>query len=606
MTVPKPLKIGVSLLLLCWNALLLPVSGQAPPGANQRVQLLIHRVDKDTASVPYAPYITRFNTYKEAYDYVQAIPATLVRKGYPLASVDSLAAQDTLLEAWLYTGQLFRWMQLASTGIDPKALQAAGFRESQFRNQLFETERLNQLMERLLQYYENNGYPFARVYLDSVHINGDSVNALLKADPSVAYRIDSIRLLGGAKLKSAFLQRYLLMPNGSLYSKEKLTQVDKRIRELTFLSLIQPADLSMLGSGATLNVYAKPRKSSRADFLLGFLPNANNSGKMQVTADVNLDLKNMFRNGESILFKWQQLQPKSPRLNLGYVQPYVLGSPFGVDLAFDLFKKDSSFLLLQAQVGIPYAVSAQQTAKLFFQWQLTSLLPGAVDTIAIRNQKKLPVNIDASVANIGLQFDWNRTDYRLNPRKGYEWRWTGTIGIKNIRKNNDILSINDPAYDYNKLYDSIRLRNYQLRLKAAGAHYLPVGKRATIKLGLQAGYYGSPEIFRNDLFQIGGYQLLRGFDEESIYATRYAVLTAEWRLLIDQNSYVLFFSDGGLSVNRFQDVNIQNQYISGGLGILYETKAGLLNLSFAIGKRNDVPFNLRSASKLHFGYINYF
>ncbi|HNP54900.1 MAG TPA: BamA/TamA family outer membrane protein, partial [Ferruginibacter sp.] len=403
-----------------------------------------------------------------------------------------------------------------------------------------------------------------------------------------------------------FLQRYLLIPNGSLYAKDKLTLVDKRIRELNFLSPVQAADLSMLGSGATLNVYAKSRKSSRADFLIGFLPNANNSGKMQVTADVNLDLKNMFRNGESILLKWQQLQPQSPRLNLGYLQPYIMGSPFGMDLAFDLFKKDSSFLLVNAQIGIPYAVSAQQTAKLFFQWQNTSLLPGGVDTIAIRNQKKLPVNIDASTANIGLQFDWNHTDYRLNPRKGYEWRWTGTVGIKTIRKNNDILSIADPGYDYNNLYDSIRLRNYQLRFKAVGAHYLPVGKRATVKLGLQAGYYGSPEIFRNDLFQIGGYQVLRGFDEESIYATRYAVLTAEWRLLIDQNSYVMFFSDGGLSVNRFQEVNIQNQFISGGLGILYETKAGLLNLSFALGKRNDVPFNLRSAAKLHFGYINYF
>jgi hypothetical protein len=39
---------------------------------------------------------------------------------------------------------------------------------------------------------------------------------------------------------------------------------------------------------------------------------------------------------------------------------------------------------------------------------------------------------------------------------------------------------------------------------------------------------------------------------------------------------------------------------------LFETKFGLLNLSYAIGKRNDIKFNIREASKIHFGYINYF
>jgi hypothetical protein len=53
-------------------------------------------------------------------------------------------------------------------------------------------------------------------------------------------------------------------------------------------------------------------------------------------------------------------------------------------------------------------------------------------------------------------------------------------------------------------------------------------------------------------------------------------------------------------------VNSNNQFTGVGLGILFETKAGLLNISYAAGKRNDVKFNLREASKLHFGYINYF
>jgi outer membrane protein assembly factor BamA len=120
------------------------------------------------------------------------------------------------------------------------------------------------------------------------------------------------------------------------------------------------------------------------------------------------------------------------------------------------------------------------------------------------------------------------------------------------------------------------------------------------------GIYNSPLIFRNELFQIGGNQLLRGFDEESIYATQYAVSTAEYRYLIGQNAYLFGFVDAGFVKNKYQRVNVSNQFISTGIGMLFETKLGLLNMSFAMGKRNDVPFNLSSAAKIHFGYINYF
>ena len=53
-------------------------------------------------------------------------------------------------------------------------------------------------------------------------------------------------------------------------------------------------------------------------------------------------------------------------------------------------------------------------------------------------------------------------------------------------------------------------------------------------------------------------------------------------------------------------MNVNNQFIGAGLGLVYETKLGLLNISYALGKRDDIKLNIREASKLHFGYINYF
>src|SRR5205085_8633012 len=105
---------------------------------------------------------------------------------------------------------------------------------------------------------------------------------------------------------------------------------------------------------------------------------------------------------------------------------------------------------------------------------------------------------------------------------------------------------------------------------------------------------------------IGGYRLLRGFNEESIYATKYAVFTAEYRFLTGVNSFLFGFTDIGFTNTRYQSVSFTNRFTSAGLGLSFETKFGLLNVSYAMGKRNDVKFDIRNASKIHFGYINYF
>lgn len=138
------------------------------------------------------------------------------------------------------------------------------------------------------------------------------------------------------------------------------------------------------------------------------------------------------------------------------------------------------------------------------------------------------------------------------------------------------------------------------------AHYFPVGKQATFKVALNGGVFISPGIFRNELFQIGGYRLLRGFDEESIYATQYGVFTAEYRYRLALNSFLFGFVDGGLVRNKYQTVDLKNSFIGIGLGLAFETKFGLLNISYALGKRDDVKFSIREASKIHFGYVNYF
>jgi len=593
-------------LMLCNGIFLTVANCQVPADKKATYQLRIQFVDKDSAFDPQPLKLqTAFADKTSSDSYIRELPALLSSQGYPTASVDSIFEHDAFTTIHLFLGKQYHWIKLVPDGIEKAAMDESRFSEKDYSGKLLNIQQLLKLQERVLNYYEKNGYPFAEVYLDSIRLDDDKMEALLRSKKGPIYNIDSIRVFGKAKISKNFLQHYLGIPNGSLYNKEKLEQVSKRILELPYLQEVQPNDITMLGSGSLLNLYLAPKRSSQANFLVGFLPGGE-SGKLQLTADVNLDLKNVLNAGERILFTWQQLQPKSPRLNLGYQQPYIFNSSFGFDFLFELFKKDSTFLQVNGLLGLQYLLSATQAGKIFVQWQNSFLLGTGVDTNQVKATKRLPPNIDVSAVNIGLDYDWSKTDYRLNPRSGNEIKITTSVGIKKTKRNNEIINLKDPLFNYASLYDSVKERSYQFRIKLSAAHYFPLGKQATFKAALNGGLFISPSTFRNELFQVGGYKLLRGFSEESIYATQYAVLTAEYRYRLALNSFLFGFVDGGWVRNKYQAVNIKNNFIGVGAGLAFETTFGLLNISYAVGKRDDVKFVLREASKIHFGYVNYF
>ena len=586
---------------------IIQVSTVAQKNTTEKIEynLIVHYKDSIKEPLPIL-LKTKFTGLDLTNNYVNSLTTLFANKGYLVSSVDSIWYLQNNVHIDLYVGKKYNWVQLRTNNIDKSLLLKVGYAPKNFSDKPLNILEIDLLKERLLNYYENEGFPFAAVYLDSIAINDDKISAVLMVNQGLVYRIDSITNYGKLKLNPKFLQQYLNITNGSIYKREKLKEVDKRMLELPYAQTEQPSTLNMLGSGSILNLYVNNKKSSEVSAIFGFLPDANNTGKLQVTGDVNLDLKNIFGAGESLLLKYQALQPKSPRLNLGYDKPYFLKTPFGLGFFFELFKKDSSFLQVNAQLGLQLNLTNKQSAKILVQWQNANLLQGGIDTNAIKFNKKLPANVDVKSVNVGITYDFRNTNYRFNPLTGSDVSVTALTGIKNIKKNNDILALKTTGFNFNKLYDSVKLKSYQIKLKIAAAHYFKISKSSTIKTAVNSGLYGSPTIFRNEVFQIGGYRLLRGFDEESIYATRYAVVSAEYRSLLSLNSYLFGFIDLGATQAKYQNVDTQNFFIGTGLGIAYETKAGLLNLSLALGKRNDVSFNIRQASKIHFGYINYF
>ena len=579
--------------------------------AQQNYQLNINGTDKDAEFLKTLQLQQSFISYPACREYTGKILPMLQAKGYITASIDSLRFDSTSAFLNLFVGDLYQWKTLDTKNTDPALLDAIGWNERQFSGSITDINLVQQTQERILIWYENNGYPFAKVYFDSIQIENGNITAQLKAEKGALYKIDSIRIFGPEKISNQVMQRYLDIPNGATYNRQKLKDISTKIQQLDYIEEEQPFDVTYLATGAVVNLYVKNRKRNRVNVLIGILPNNNQfaSQKTFITGEADLNLKNVLGAGETIGLQWQALQPQSQRLNIIYRHPYVFKSSAGFDFAFDFLRKDSSFVNINGQIGVRYNLSITQSGKIFLQLFQTILSEGGINRNLLLQTRRLPDIGDVSYKNIGLQYEVIKTNYRINPRKGIEFMATASAGTKKLKKNTSVTELKDPSdptFDFGTLYDTVKLKTYQFRIQSLLAKYLPVGRQSTIKTALNAGIFQSENIFRNELFQLGGYKTLRGFDEESQYLTQYAFATLEYRLFVSQNSYFNVFADGGWGKNKTNATNIDYTYIGTGLGLAIDAKAGIFNLAAAIGKRNDDPgFNLRRV-KIHIGFVSYF
>ncbi|MEP6846710.1 MAG: BamA/TamA family outer membrane protein [Panacibacter sp.] len=532
------------------------------------------------------------------------MPELLTTKGFISASIDSIKEDSSHVYITLFTGRKYLWEKLIVADENWPILNQLGYSSNAFNNKPFDQQKVTTVYTKLLDYFSNNGYPFAQLSLDSIILNENLITARLNIEKGTLYVIDTILIKGDGKISKEYLTRYLGIEEKSIYEQATLDRINTRLAELPFIVQSQPYSVTMLNTGAELNLFLQNRKSNQVNVLVGFLPsNPQAGGKLLVTGEANLNLRNPFGNGETLGINWQQLQSKSPRLNLLFQRPYLFHTPVGVNMNFELYKRDSLFLNIHGLLGAKYNLSTRASVTVSVQVDKTNLL--SVDTSTIKATKRLPDIIDLSSTTLSLQYDYNNTNYRFNPRKGNELQFIVGFGQKNIKQNNSILSIKDPLFNYASLYDTVQQKAYVFRSSVNAAHYFPIGRQATVKTALQGGWMQSPNYYENELFQIGGFKKLRGFDEESIYTNRFLIATLEYRYLLAQNSWLFAFTDLGNAAYTSNSSSYTHNYIGFGAGLAFETNTGIFNISWALGKRNDLNLDLRQ-SKIHIGFVSIF
>ncbi len=581
----------------------------------------LHIIPTDTDSLQLTTLLPYNNTYATAAITQQKLPQLLQQlyaQGYLAASFDSLQVDTTATKAYLHLGPPYKWVQLQAGNVPERMLSQAGYREKLYRKQAFNQNQLRALQEKLLRYAEDNGYPFSSIGLQNVQINNNGeVQAALLWDKQQLVIIDSVVINGKAKITNRYLQNYLDLKKGQTYNEKNIQAISTRIRELPFLEERQAADVLFIGKKAKVNLFLKPKKASKFNFLLGIIPqqgtsagtgsNPNNPDgrqRYQITGEGELHLQNALGAGEILELLFTSYPQNARELKTHVQYPYLPLLPIGADIKFDLYLRDTLYRDVSTYLGLQYLLKGNNYFKAFWSKKNSSIL--SVDSLKLINSEQLPELLDVKNTLYGIEYNFEQLDYRLNPRKGYTFNVVLGLGTKTVGSNNAILAIGDASnIDFKAQYDSLNVNKFQYQVKYSLQKYWGIGKLSTLKTGLSGAYISNQQTLQNELFRIGGNRTLRGFDEESIFTSMHHIFTLEYRYLLAQNSYFFGFTDIAYLQNKSRNTNLEDTPYGFGLGMSFETKAGVFGISYALGKQADNPINFRNG-KIHFGYINYF
>ena len=184
----------------------------------------------------------------------------------------------------------------------------------------------------------------------------------------------------------------------------------------------------------------------------------------------------------------------------------------------------------------------------------------------------------------------------FNPYQGWLINVNGGAGTNKIIKNINLENVN---------YDSVNLESSILEANLKLSYFQPIGKTSTILLRINSATKNSLNLSTNQLFRIGGLNTIRGFDEQSIFATSYAISTIEYRFLFDTHSRISVFYDLGWyeesSITKYK-TDIPYGF---GVGITFGTNAGMFTLNYGLGSQLGNPISFKTG-KIHFGFVNIF
>jgi translocation and assembly module TamA len=543
-------------------------------------------------------------TFKGLRDSTAILPARVAlaqrmgRLGWAEFSVDTFDLQGQHLRLESHLGRNYRVASLQLDGLNELSYQRGGFGRWGQRQKPLDWPLLRASLLACLDEYQDNGYPFAR--FDSLEVdfrgNDDTVltDIRYRFMPGKLVTLDTLIVVGDIRERREFVERFTGIYPGDVFDQSRIDNAQRILNGSIYFRNARTPLVEFTGEDkAKVTLRLDSRKSGKFDLLLGILPPRDADSKLQFTGLVDVQLVSpVFRAGELIQFRFDKLVGASQKLHLQYAQPYIFGSPIRIQGELDLLKQDTTFLTRFGKYAAGYAFNPNLSVRVYYKGKTSTLIS---TTAYVLDSTTTPPVLDAKDQTYGLGFEFENLDYRLNPRKG--WHITADVGIGRKR-------ILPNARLAESLYDGLQMNMSKREADFQAEWFRAWSKRMVLRLANRTYWLDQPQYFQNDLLQVGGSRSIRGFNENQFFTNFMTFFTLENRFILEENSYLFVFSDYAYLENVTGTERILRPF-GVGLGMTYETKAGMLSLTYAAGQAGAQSFQ-PSRGRIHIGLINQF
>ncbi len=439
------------------------------------------------------------------------------------------------------------------------------------KSKTFSTTNLDSIRKTINQHFVAKGFAFSRVKTEYQGLKNNRPQVRLSVDLGQKRKIDGLVLKGYEKIPKRFKKNLEKEFVGKDYEVGQLANLQKSLQNHPFVLLEQPPQTLFTKDSTQVFLQFQKKKSNTFDGIIGF--GNNESDKFSFNGTLNVAFRNMFNGFEDVSLYWQRNPNKGQTFDLKTSIPYLFKSNVGLDVQMNIYRQDSTFANVKMHPGLFYQMTPKQKIGVRGNFEVSSVLDSLYTAAQEFNR-----------SGAGVWYEYQKpTDVEL------------FVFDSRIRAELDFLST---RYDADQSKGSV-VRYYILGEKnfhLKGRHYINIKAESAL-------LNSKNDLAENELFRIGGWNSLRGFNENAILANFYAYGGAEYRYLVNQQAFFDVFAQFGQIQNK--SLGVDPKLYSFGFGFNFFLPIGLMSFQISNGSQVGNPFNFRD-TKIHWGIISRF
>lgn len=537
---------------------------------SQELHLKITAQDSlKNAVIDSISYQRAHNSFKALSQEVDSVFHILQKEGYVDAEIFPIEKKsDSLYFARIGLGKKYRALKIyyETLPVSKKMLDqiALNVRAEYFSVAFTKIEQVLRLLNHEIA---NRGRPFSFLQLEKIRKGqGDTLVANLGSTISKPRSVDEIVVKGYEKFPVSYISYFLGIKKGRPFNKKLLEEKVGRLQNLPFAESIRAPEVQFTQDSTKVYLYLEKERSNTFDGFLGFSNDADEN-KLKLTGHIDFLLLNNLNYGESLNVQYKADGEEQVNFRAELDLPYLFQTPIGLSLGLEIFKKDSTYVTVEQHIRAKYRFGSKITTYLGFRKKESNNL---LEEVFAGNM------VEDYVSNY-IDVGGTYTDYS---------RFDGLFPVKT--KIEIDLGLGNRDRSGNK--------SSQFIGKINARHVFRLNRRNNIYLHNETAVFSSDNPLTNELFRLGGIHSIRGFAENSIFASLFSATQTEYRYILSSNMYVHSLIDYAYYENRV--FGLKENLYGIGLGFGLKSDAGLLSINFANGKADGQNFEF-SNTKVH-------